>query len=82
MIKIMDQTTGKDHSTDYQQVTVQLVDGSILNGKINISPHRRVSDFMKSRDKAFVVVTECCSLEITDKTIFVNKNKIAWVEPE
>ncbi len=70
-----------NHNTDYQWVTVKLLDGSVLDGKINIAPHRRVSDFIKSKEKDFFVMTECCTLEATDKTVFVNKRKVAWVEP-
>lgn len=70
-----------DFSTDYQSVTVKLVDGTILDGKINILPHKRVSDFINSREKAFVIMIESSSLEVTDKIVFVNKSKVAWIEP-
>jgi hypothetical protein len=69
------------NTIDYQWVTVKLIDGTVLDGKINISHHRRVSDFIKNEEKDFVVITECCSLESTDKTVFVNKRKIAYIEP-
>ena len=69
------------NTTDYQWVTVKLIDGTVLDGKINIAPDRRVSDFITDEEKDFVVITECCSLESTDKTVFVNKRKIAYIEP-
>jgi hypothetical protein len=74
--------TDTDFSTDYQRVTVKLIDGTILDGRINILPHKRVSDFINSRDKAFVIMIESSSVEVTDKIVFINKSKVAWVEPE
>jgi uncharacterized protein DUF6812 len=69
------------HSTNYVGVTVKLVEGTMFDGKINILPHKRLSDFINSIDKGFVVVIEGSSLEIQNKTVFINKNKVAWVEP-
>jgi hypothetical protein len=71
-----------DFSTDYQRVSVKLIDGTIIDGKINILPHKRVSDFINSKEKAFVIMIESSSLEVTDKIVFINKNKVAWIEPE
>ena len=68
-------------STNYVGVTVKLVEGIIFDGKINILPHKRLSDFINSRDKGFVIVIEGSSLEIQNKTVFINKNKVAWIEP-
>jgi hypothetical protein len=71
-----------EYATKYKSATLKLVDGTLLQGKINISPHERISDFINSRDKTFVVVVEGSSHEILPKTIFVNKSKVAWIEPE
>ena len=76
----MAQVEAKD-STNYANVTVKLIEGTILDGKINIQPHKRLSDFINSKGRGFVVVIKGSSLEIKDKTIFINKNKIAWIEP-
>ena len=73
--------TGTSFSTNYASITVKLVDGTIFDGKINIVPHKRLSDFINSKGKGFVVIIEGSSLEIKDKTVFINKNKVAWVEP-
>ena len=73
--------TGTTFSTNYNSITVKLVDGTILDGKINILPHKRLSDFINSSDKGFVVVVEGSSIDINDKTIFINKHKVAWIEP-
>jgi hypothetical protein len=73
--------TGTAFSANYISITVKLVDGTILDGKINILPHKRLSDFVNSSDKDFVVVIEGSSIDIKDKTVFINKNKVAWVEP-
>jgi len=72
---------GTAFSTNYSGITVKLVDGTVLDGKINILPHKRLSDFINSRDKGFVIMIEGSSLEIKDKTVFINKKKVAWVEP-
>jgi hypothetical protein len=69
--------TGIAFSTNYISITVKLVDGIILDGKINILPHKRLSDFVNSRDKDFVVVVEGSSIDIKDKTVFINRNKVA-----
>lgn len=74
--------TNKDYATVYKSATLKLIDGTLLQGKVNISPHRRISDFMNSREKSFVVVIEGSSHEILTKTIFVNKSNVAWIEPE
>jgi hypothetical protein len=69
--------TGTAFSTNYIRITVKLVDGTILDGKINILPHKRLSDFVNSSDKDFVVVVEGSSIDIKDKTVFINRNKVA-----
>jgi hypothetical protein len=74
--------TDTEFLADYKRVTVKLIDGTILDGRINILPHKRVSDFINSREKAFVIMIESSSLEVTDKIVFINKSKVAWVEPE
>ena len=71
-----------DLSTDYKAVTLKFVDGTVLEGKINILPHQRVSDFLNSKDKSFVVVVESASQTIVPKTIFINKSEVTWIEPE
>jgi hypothetical protein len=73
--------TGATFSTNYNSITVKLVDGTILDGKINILPHKRLSDFINSSDQSFVVVVESCSIDINDKTVFINKNKVVWIDP-
>ena len=71
-----------DYATVYKSASLKLVDGTLLQGKINISPHQRISDFINNGDKGFVVVVEGSSQDILPKTIFVNKSKVAWIEPE
>ena len=71
-----------DYATLYKSATLKLVDGTLLQGKINIAPHKRISDLINNREKSFVVVVEGSSPEILPKTLFVNKSKVAWIEPE
>ena len=72
----------REYATVYKNATLKMVDGTLLQGKINIAPHKRISDFMNSGDKTFVVIVEGSSQEILTKTLFINKSKVAWIEPE
>ena len=74
--------TGTAFPTDYRGITVRLVDGTILDGRINIQPHKRLSDFVNSKDKGFVIMIEGSSIDIKEKTVFINKREISWVEPK
>ena len=71
-----------DYTTDYRYLVLKLVDGTILEGKVNISPHKRVSDFMNNKEKSFMIVVEGESQTILPKTLFLNKSEITWIEPE
>lgn len=76
------ETNKGEHSTNYKYVVVKLVDGTILNGKVNIHPKGRISDVFTSKEKSFVILVEGGSVERFFQTIVVNKNEVVWVEPE
>jgi len=75
-------TTDAGFTTNYKKVSVSLVDGAILDGKVNIAPHERLSDFMNSQNRGFVLVVESSPATETNKTTFINKSKVKWVEPD
>lgn len=72
----------KDYPIDYKYLTLKLVDGTILEGKVNISPHKRVSDFINSDEKSFMIVVDGESQTNIPKTFFLNKSEVTWLEPE
>jgi hypothetical protein len=80
-VDTMESNNGK-YMTDYQSVTVKLGDGTILNGKVNVSPEGRTSDIFTSKEKTFVILVESDSVERSYDTIVVNKKEVVWVEPE
>lgn len=75
--------TKKDgYRTNYKYVTVKLTDGTILYGKVNIHPNKRVSDAFVGADKTFVILVESDSAERSYQTVVVNKKEVVWAEPE
>ncbi len=68
--------------SDYRTITVKTVTGETIQGKVNILSKERVSDlFTHSTDK-FLVMIDAVAKEVDDKTLFINKDHIVWVEPE
>ena len=72
----------KGYDTDYRMVTIKTSDGSSVQGKVNISPNQRVSDLFNLQKGPFVVLVEATYGDVRDKTLFINKEHIVWVEPE
>lgn len=70
------------YETDYRTVTIKTIDGSTVQGKVNISPNQRVSDLLTLQKGPFLVVVEASYMECTRKTLFINKDHIVWIEPE
>ena len=67
-------------------VTVKLVDGSLVNGKINL--HRsdmeiqRVSDLFTKVTDPFIVVFDATAEGKTGRVLILNKRNIVWIAPE
>ena len=72
----------KGKNPEYKKITIRTVDGSTIHGKVNVSPEDRVSDLFTSKEALFIVIVDVTSSDHTDKTLFINKNHIVWVEPE
>lgn len=66
----------------YVKVAIKMIDGAILNGKVNLSSKQRVSDLFTKSSNPFIVVVGALTKEAEDKIFFINKNQIIWVEPE
>jgi len=72
----------KDYETDYRTVTIKTIDGSTVQGKVNIAPNQRVSDLLTLQKEPFLVVVDTSYTDCCGKTLFINKAHIVWVEPE
>lgn len=63
----------------YKEVTIKMVDGSTIEGKINIAGKQRVSEMFTAHDAPFVTVVEVISSSGISGNIIVNKEHIIWV---
>ncbi len=72
----------KTYATDYRVITIKTSDGSTVRGKVNVAPNQRVSEIFTAQQGPFVVVVDASYGHVTDKTLFINKEHIVWVEPE
>jgi small nuclear ribonucleoprotein (snRNP)-like protein len=67
-------------------VTIKLVDGSVVHGKINL--HRsdiditRVSDLFTKVSDPFIVVFDATAEGKGGRVLVLNKNNVVWVSPE
>ena len=68
--------------TYYRMITVKTVDGSTIQGKLNISSKKRVSEIFTQTADPFIVIIDAVTKEAQNKTFFINKSHIVWVEPE
>ena len=79
MIMVEDE---KKYGPKYITITIRTTDGSTLQGKVNVALKKRVSDLFTDGSEQFIVMIEVSSRRGSNKTLFVNKNHIVWVEPE
>lgn len=70
------------YETDYRTVTIKTIDGSTVQGRVNISPNQRISDLLKLQQGPFLVVVDANYMDCKGKTLFINKDFIVWIEPE
>lgn len=69
------------YSPDYKAINIKTVDGSVVRGKTNIAPYKRLSDMLMQQTGKFLVITEASFKGTGGHTVFVNKEHIVWVEP-
>ena len=71
---------------DSRKVTIKLVDGSLVQGKINLHNDEveieRVSDFFTKLTNPFIVVFDATAEGKSGRVLILNKNNVAWVSPE
>ena len=70
------------YETDYRTVSIKTIEGSTVQGKVNISPNQRVSDLLTLNRGPFLVVVDASFMDTKGKTMFINKDHIVWIEPE
>lgn len=66
----------------YRSITIRTIDGSTLDGKVNIAEADRVSDLFIGGKGQFIVMVDVSFKDGHGKTMFVNKEHIVWVEPD
>jgi hypothetical protein len=71
---------------DARKVTIKLVDGSLVQGKVNLLNNeeavQRVSDIFTKLADPFVVVFDVTAEGRGGRVLILNKRNIAWVSPE
>ncbi len=78
----MEASNGAKKTLRPAEVTVRTVDGSVLQGKVNLGPQQRVSDVFTGSDQPFVVLFDAMYSGGSGKVLIVNKTHIVWIEPE
>lgn len=72
----------KEFATDYRTITIKTIDGTTIQGKVNVAPNPRVSELFTALKEPFVVIVDASYGQVRNKTMFINKRHIIWVEPE
>jgi D-alanine-D-alanine ligase-like ATP-grasp enzyme len=80
----------KDSSLEIEarKVTIKLVDGSVVKGKINLHKHKdemiipRMSEIFTKQEDPFVVVFEATFEGGSDRVLIINKHNIILVSPD
>lgn len=71
---------------DARKVTIKMVDGSLVQGKVNIYHDeevvQRVSDIFTKVSDPFIVVFDATAEGRSGRVLILNKRNIAWVSPE
>ena len=63
----------------YREVTVKMIDDSIIEGKINIAGKQRVSEMFTANASPFITLVDVVSSAGISGNIIVNKQHIVWV---
>jgi hypothetical protein len=71
---------------DAHKVTIKMVDGSLVLGKVNVYHDeevvQRVSDIFTKVSDPFIVVFDATAEGKSGRVLIINKRNIAWVSPE
>jgi len=71
----------KKYQIKYKNIMIRTIDGSTLDGKVNIAEANRVSDLFIGGKSKFIVMVDVSFKDGHGKTMFINKEHIVWVEP-
>jgi hypothetical protein len=71
-----------DKNITERHVSIKTVDGSLIQGKMNIGSMKRISDMFLDGGSPFVIIYDACSKSGENKVFIINKSNIAWVEPD
>jgi hypothetical protein len=71
---------------DPRKVTIKMVDGSLVHGKVNVYHDeevvQRVSDIFTKVTDPFIVVFDVTAEGKSGRVLIINKRNISWVSPE
>jgi len=71
---------------DARKVTIKMVDGSLVHGKVNLlydeAVVQRVSDIFTKLTDPFIVLFDATAEGKGGRVLILNKRNIAWVSPE
>ncbi len=71
---------------DARKVSIKMVDGSLVQGKVNLlhdeAVVQRVSDIFTKLVDPFIVVFDATAEGKSGRVLILNKRNIAWVSPE
>jgi hypothetical protein len=63
-------------------VSIKTLDGSVIEGKVNLGYENRMSDLFTKTDSPFIVVFDAVHLGSPKKKgLVLNKQHIVWAEP-
>ena len=64
-------------------VSIKTLDGSVIEGKVNLGYENRISDLFTASERPFIVVFEAMHFGAPKKKVLVlNKQHIVWAEPQ
>jgi hypothetical protein len=78
----METEGNKGEKMRVRQVTIRTVEGSVVQGSINLGAEDRVSDLFTKTKDPFVVLFDASYSGGAGKVLIVNKAHIVWIEPE
>ena len=65
-----------------QKIRCKLTTNETVEGKINMIGHERVSEYLEKNEDSYIKLYNSNSNEDnSQRTIFINKNQILWIEP-
>jgi hypothetical protein len=64
-------------------VKIKTLDGTVIDGKVNLGYENRMSDLLTKTDNPFIVVFDAMYVGSPKKKVLVlNKQHIVWAEPQ